>query len=340
MKNALNRLIKRTTVQGEQKMFNWQWGQGVVLYALHRVYENTKDESIIEFIKSWVDERLDKELPGRSINTTSPFSTVVELYKITGDEKYKKACDVFAKYLMGENPRCEKGGFEHTCTGNSCPNQMWIDTLFMCGIFLVKYGLLTGEDMYIHEALRQFVVHYDFLSDKETGLVYHGYYSDDRTQRGVLWGRGNGWFSAASAIVIDLLKDREADFPVLAKIKENYLHHCMGALNLQQRNGSWNTVINDNEDSYCEASGTSGMAFGIIRGIEMGLIDEFYEEEMKNSIKFLVDCVDEDGVLTHASTGTCVMDGKDKYNEVPVRFEEFSQGLGILALSVDEKWYK
>ena len=116
MKNALNRLIKRTTVQGEQKMFNWQWGQGVVLYAMHRVYENTKDESIIEFIKSWVDERLDKELPGRSINTTSPFSTVIELYKMTGDEKYKKACDVFAKYLLGENPRCEKGGFEHTCT--------------------------------------------------------------------------------------------------------------------------------------------------------------------------------------------------------------------------------
>ncbi len=46
---------------------------------------------------------------------------------------------------MTQAPRLPDGTFEHSCTENRYPLQVWADTLFMGGIFLAKWGLKSGD---------------------------------------------------------------------------------------------------------------------------------------------------------------------------------------------------
>ncbi|UKI35437.1 MAG: glycoside hydrolase family 88 protein [Clostridiales bacterium] len=59
-----------------------------------------------------------------------------DLYKETGDERYRKAID----YIYEKVPewgRNSKGGFWHMSV---TPNQMWLDSLYMIGPFLAMYS--------------------------------------------------------------------------------------------------------------------------------------------------------------------------------------------------------
>lgn len=53
--------------------------------------------------------------------------------------------------------------------------QMWSDTLFMAGVFLARWGVFCDNDIYLHEAVRQPRLHYRYLLDPETGLMFHAY---------------------------------------------------------------------------------------------------------------------------------------------------------------------
>ncbi|KJD40529.1 hypothetical protein QD46_07730 [Paenibacillus polymyxa] len=59
-----------------------------------------------------------------------------------------------------------------------------------------------AKPAFVREAAKQFVLLYKYLADIEFGLIYHVYYGDEGKRMGVLWGRGSGWFTAASADVL------------------------------------------------------------------------------------------------------------------------------------------
>jgi len=330
MIKALELACKDIMRPKNEKMEMWQWGQGVVMFALEQAYKKTGNEAYIDFIDQWVTEHLEAEKPGYSINTTAPLNGVLALQAIRGDERYMGLCEEFAQYLMGENARCERGVFEHTCTGNYCPNQMWVDTVFMCGIFLTRYGLLTGNRMYVNEALRQLVLHFDFLHDPETDLLHHGYYSDDRKTHGALWGRGNGWFSAASAIILGMVDD---SYPLKKAAEERYVRHLNALLKFQRPEGGWGTVINA-EDSYIETSGTAGFCYGIAKGIEMGYLDASCAGARDKAYEYLKSKVHETGAMVGGSDGTCVAETDAEYKKIVQKYSEFTQGLSILAFSI------
>ena len=123
----------------------WQWHQGVALYGLIRAYEVTRDERYLRFVTAWVDRHLAKGSPAKSINTTAPLLAVAWLYEQTQEARYRAVCAEFAEWCLRCVPRLPDGTFEHSCTENRYPQQVWADTLFMGGIFLAKWGRLTGD---------------------------------------------------------------------------------------------------------------------------------------------------------------------------------------------------
>ena len=127
------------TVYQSSGMDLWQWGRGVALFALSEVFEKRKEEFCMDYIRKWTDDQLDREYPGRSINTTAPCLSVLELYKITGDERYLKVVEDFAQWCMACARRSDRGMYEHSCTENFYDNQVWADTLFMGCLFLARY---------------------------------------------------------------------------------------------------------------------------------------------------------------------------------------------------------
>ncbi|GHV44711.1 glycosyl hydrolase [Clostridia bacterium] len=318
MSTYLNRACERITKRRDNGMEHWQWGQGVALFGLTEVGGSEN----LDYVRNWLDSHLAAGSPGKSINTAAPLLAAVRLWEDTGDARYSAICGEFARWCLAEAPRSDKGAFEHSCTENVYPNQIWADTLYMGCLFLARYGLLTGEEMYLNEAMRQFALHYEFLSDGETGLIYHGYYGDERRRKGVLWGRGNGWFSAASALILAWVP---SSHPLYASVREGFARHTKGLLRFQRADGGWNTVIDD-PSSYAEMSGTAAFAFGLAGAGE--------ETAVAAALALLERNTAADGTLLNASGGTCVMDTAAAYNAIGCCYSPFAQGLAMLGLSL------
>lgn len=327
--SCLEKLCERITKTENNLMGTWQWQQGVALFALSEVYRKRDDESCLSYIKAWVDGQLGKEYPGKSINTTAPCLSILELYKETREEKYHELLEDFAQWCMARARRSERGIYEHSCTENFYDNQIWADTLFMGGLFLAKYSVFTGNKMYMYEALRQYVLHYEFLKAENSKLIVHGYYGNERVQKGVIWGRGNGWFAAGSAIMLSLADE---DYPEYEIIKNNFIRYMEELVSYQNPDGSWNTVINE-ADSYREMTATAAFAYALNEGMRLGILDDRYADNVNRAYQALKANIAEDGTVLNASGGTCIMPTKEEYNAIPCCYSPFAQGLAILAVN-------
>lgn len=311
----------------------WQWDEGVMMYGFIKAYEATGDDKIIDFIRYWTDYHLKRMDFGLSINTTAPLLGVMKLLEIEPDNiNYLSVCKRFADWCISEAPRADLGCFEHSCTANKYPNQVWADTLFMGCIFLVKWGLFVNNDIYIKEALRQFELHYRFLKDEDTKLIYHGYDCNVREQKGVLWGRGNGWLAISAVEVLNML---DKSYEGYKKLESIYMEFIKGIIKFQDSSGGWHTVI-DRNDTYIEMSATSAFGYSILKAVSIGILDKDMLPYGNNALKCVINDIDEEGKIIHGSGGTCVMSDYEKYNDIPFAYTYFTQGLAMMLLSETE----
>ena len=319
-----------TSERGTQRgMDIWQWDQGVAMFGFVKAYEKTGDKRIIDFIKQWIDEKLDVMNFGYSINTTAPLLGVLKLLEIYPDnKKYIELCDSFAEWCIVKAPRADRGVFEHSCTENKYDNQVWADTLFMGCLFLLKYGMYKNNAIYINEAIRQFILHTKFLKDDNTGLIYHGYDCNDRMHKGVLWGRGNGWYAVASAELLTILSSDVVGYDT---IYDNFKDHINAILKYQDADGGWHTVINRN-DTYIESSVTAAFAYALNVAEANNLVEVVDVNAKNKSIEFMKKQIDDVGNVNGGSLGTCVMADYKKYDEIGVGYSYFTQGLAMMAM--------
>ena len=77
---------------------------------------------------------------------------------------------------------------------------------------LAKIGLLLDRPHYVEEAKRQFMLHIKYLTDRKTGLWFHGWTFDGHHNfADALWARGNCRVTIAIPEFIELLDLNEKD---------------------------------------------------------------------------------------------------------------------------------
>ncbi|OKP98748.1 glycoside hydrolase family 88 protein [Paenibacillus sp. P46E] len=83
--------IQETAPIGIISMDNWEWPQGVALFALYSYYRETGDEGIMENLTRWFDSKLDGGIPAKNVNTMCPMLTLSYLAKRASEqnERYK-----------------------------------------------------------------------------------------------------------------------------------------------------------------------------------------------------------------------------------------------------------
>ncbi|OAM88884.1 glycoside hydrolase family 88 protein [Termitidicoccus mucosus] len=307
----------------------WQWHQGVALFGLLRANAALGDPAVAAFIDDWIRARLAAGDPPKSINTTAPLLTVAHLFEKNRDARLGRLCQSFADWCMRGAPRLPAGTFEHSCTDNVYPQQVWADTLFMGCIFLAKWGRITGEAALVDEAARQFTDHYQLLRDAATGLIFHGYDGNKRAHIGTIWGRGNGWFAIAANEVLSLLGPAH---PAHAAILRDLRAHLAGAAAAQDASGAWHTVM-DAPATYLEATSTAAFACALTTAAAHGRIGAELSDNAARAMERTRSWINDAGDLTHASAGTPVMPDTAGYNAIPFAVTTFSQGLGMLALA-------
>jgi unsaturated rhamnogalacturonyl hydrolase len=334
---GLRRLVERTTRPATASQHadhcinftSWQWHQGVALHGLMKAHAVLNDEQSLEFVRGWVESHLALPARPKSINTTAPLLAIAALAGRDGCERYSRVCNEYADWCLYEAPRLPDGTFEHSCTENRYPQQVWADTLFMGCLFLAKWGLVSGRKELVEQSIFQFLRHYEYLADSATGLIVHGYYGIEKCQKGVLWGRGNGWFAAASAELLSLLPEAT---PGKSQVRDNLIHQLQGALNAPRFGGVWHTVMNESW-TCIEMSATAAFAYALSWAGRQSWGNSEHSRAAAEAYHALLHSINGEGELLGASGGTAVMPLAEDYNAVPYAITCFAQGLAMIALA-------
>ncbi len=323
IEEIIDKVVKRTF----QMDFSWDWPGGVAFYGVAEAYEATGKQEYIDLLQGWVDEWLEDGLPKLSINGVSIGHTLITLYQVTEDEKYLNVIKDMAEYLKNDAPRFADGIFQHTVNSvkDVFPEQAWVDTMMMAGLFLVRVGKLLNREDYFEDGLKQYHGHEDFLQDPVTNLYYHGWDNIAKNHMSsIYWARGNGWAALTMAKALELVEVQHPSYMII----DCSLRDQLSALvRLQDESGLWHTIVND-PSSYLEVSGSSAIAAALItRGT-------LYNKYIQKSIAGILQEIEEDGKVSKVSAGTAVMNDADGYKNVPYkRIQGWGQGLTLVFLA-------
>lgn len=318
---------------------DWEWTHGIGLYGLYQYYSLTSAPETLDIIQAWFKNRF-AEGTTKNINTMSPFLTLAYLYEKTGERSYLPWLDSWAEWAMYELPRTNYGGFQHMTYLEYNENELWDDTLMMTVMPLAKIGLVLNRPHYIEEAKRQFLLHVQYLQDKDTGLWFHGWKFDDSAKGGVghnfaraRWARGNSWVTIVIPDFIELLDLQPGDH--LRMYLENVLEQQVKALaRLQTANGLWTTLLDlpEEEGSYVESSATAGFAYGILKAVRRRYISETYKEFGLKAVKAVMEKINNQGELIDTSFGTGMGHDLQHYLKIERTSMPYGQAMAIMAL--------
>lgn len=309
----------------------FEWTQGIGLYGLWKVWQMTGDESAWKTMTQWFADRFAEGSPSRNINTVAPFLTLANLYERTGTPSYQPYLDVWAEWVFKQMPRTEEGGLQHIVYNSVNHQQLWDDTLMMSVLPLARIGQVLKRPHYIEEAKRQFMVHVKYLADPATGLWFHGWTFDGRHHFAkARWARGNSWVTIAIPEFIEMLALPEGD-ALRMFLTETLLAQVKALAPLQTESGMFRTLLDD-PSSYEEAAATAGFAYGILKGVRLGLLPAEYEAVGRRAALAVRRHINDAGELTQVSFGTPVFNTLQEYKDIPLTSMPFGQSMALLAL--------
>lgn len=269
------------------KKFKWTWVNAPLLRSMIVQYE-TGDENSRDFYLDYIQTAMNskaKRASAKRPNTVAPANGFAFLAKVLMSEKYAKLADkIYADYL--KIPRTSNGGVTHLAR----TPELWDDTMYMIGVFLLEMYRYTEDEKYIHELMEQLNIHRDKLLDKEVGLWVHGWDDNDSyrcticgqrdwpnadTRRSEeFWGRGNGWIVV---LLSDILKTIPQDSPYWFEAS-SYLKEMLEPLvSLQDSTtGHWYQLPLKPkvEGNYIESSSTAMFAYGMLTALQYKLVED------------------------------------------------------------------
>jgi len=181
--------------------------------------------------------------------------------------------------------------------------------MYMITILQVQAFRATGNTVYLDRAALEMEAYLNKLQ-RPNGLFYH------EPAVPFFWGRGNGWFAAGMA---DLLNDLPQDHPKYPRIMSGYRTMMASLLKYQDDDGMWHQLI-DHPESFQESSGTAMFTFAMIKGVKNGwLKDQAYSEAARKGWLALTDRVDDEGKLADVCVGTSKLNDLEYYLNRPKR---------------------
>ncbi|CAN6669752.1 hypothetical protein TRVA0_042S00342 [Trichomonascus vanleenenianus] len=317
----------------------WDWTQGIGLYGMWHYYQMTNDQETWSNMSEWFERKFREGTVPKNINTMSPFLTLAYMYEATKDRRYVGYLDTWAEWAVNDLHRTKHGGLQHVTYLSDNHNHLWDDTLMMTVMPLTKIGQILNRPQYVEEAKKQFLLHLQFLSDRKTGLYYHGFtFEGNHNFANALWARGNSWLTIVLPEFLELLDLPESD-GFRQYLIEMFRAQCEALVKCQDEEaGMWHTLLDD-PTSYCEASATAGFAYGILKGIRLKLLPKEYMGCAVKAIKSVIANIGENGELENTSFGTDMGRNLQFYKDIPITPMPYGQAMAIMALGEFLKLY-
>ena len=288
----------------------WNWEEGVFGYSLVELYRVTSEPDLLTYLQAWIDHHIERGYTIMWSDSCPPAITALLLYSETGDEKYRQVVEDVLTYLYEQAPRTAEGGISHVGMVAPGATTLWLDSLFMFGMVLVRWGEFADDQDAFDEVRDQYSVFFDLMQEP-SGWLTHAYYSSrDPQEEGVFWARGNSWVTAAGHDYLRALLLRGEDDPVV--IEGLGLQVAAIVATQDAETGLWWTVPDRPDETYLETSASALFAYGLARGYRYGLRDEGVLEAVHKAVAGLHTRIidDESGrpLVSGTSIGTSVGD--------------------------------
>ena len=281
----------------EGKKGSWNYIDGCMMTALLSMAEITGNQEYFDFVEQFIDSYV---LPDGTIRTYSPEKfnlddinegrVLLPLYRATGKEKYRLAAQRL-KHHLDTQPRTFEGNFWHKAI---YPNQVWLDGIYMAQVFYALYQQeFGGGDA--SDILRQIQTVRERMFDEEKKLYYHGYdasrtafWADPVTGCSKsFWLRSIGWFSVALADLLEIVtgSDRDRLSAIFKELMEGISWYA------DADTGMYYQVPDQvgREGNYLETSGSSMVAYAMLKGARLGILSKEYAAKGKKTFSGIVE---------------------------------------------------
>src|SRR5574344_680629 len=288
---------------------SWNYIDGCMTTSLIEMYKTTGDKKYLDFVISFVDYYVseDGSILGYdprkySTDDVSESRILFDLYKYTGNEKYRKAIELAHSQIL-THPRTKEGNFWHKAIYH---DQVWLDGLYMMQVFYTRYQSQYGGKDYC-DIIRQFQNVRRLMFDEEKKLYYHGYDSSktlfwadkDTGLSKNFWLRSIGWFLVALADVWDYMDGDGDGRAVIAGIFKEAIDGILLYQDQESRMFWQVPSFPRREGNYLETSGSAMISYALLKGARLGILPSSYGEKGLEVFKGIVKekMRDEDGDL-------------------------------------------
>ncbi len=248
---------------------SWNWVPAVFMLSLTELYRVTGEARFLEHYQAWMDHHMAEGYAMFNSDRCVPAAVAAALYAETGDPAYLDVLSSVDTYLGEVALRDEDGALNHLGSVEAEGGvTLWIDSLFMLGTVMTRWGELRDDEALLDDIGLQFTLFAGHLQDP-SGLFVHAYQWKD-VDSTIFWARGNGWVAASGP---DYLRARLLRAEPDAEVEAIMRDQARAIVETQDPSGLWWSVINRPGEIYLETSGSALMAYGLARGYRYGFYD-------------------------------------------------------------------
>ena len=313
---ADSQIIRQTSVP------KWDYTVGLFSLSLLKLDVQAPDPRHVKFAEASVGALIspDGKIQGYrpeeyQLDALNPGKTVLALWQITHDERYKNAATIL-RHQLGPQPRTSDGGFWHK---QRYTNQMWLDGIYMASPFYAECAKLFGEpEASFDDIAKQFRLIDEHTYDSKTGLNYHGWdaakvqpWANPATGcSSNFWGRALGWYAMA---LVDTLDYFPTNHPARPQIIATLKKLSAGVVKFQDaKTGLWWQVMDQDgrQGNYLEATASAMFVYALAKGVNHGYLSREYVPAIKKGYAGIINnLIKPDGEKGWSLTKCCSVAG-------------------------------
>ncbi len=275
----LKRTIKIIMGNKQPPLDKINWPNGLLAKSLIDYYmqnKNSEEAAIItKCLRKYYDRWIKRGCKIYYLDDIYSGMALIDLHRITGEEKYKKAAETMAQYLF-HHEMDSAGSFPYRPEQKN--GYIFADGIGMVCPFLCKYGSTYGDMNAINLAIVQIQNFIERGMDGKTGLPYHGYQLESGIKYGIIgWGRAVGWLMIGMAESLAYMEDITPGYDM---IKQSYRRMVDKVEAYQLENGlySWQLVA---KEGPVDTSATAMILYAIARSLETKALIGIHKSRME-----------------------------------------------------------